>query len=134
MSLGQFELPVRHGRCAQSTIGQTRQHGGEVESAVEAVAEFRGVTRQVVGAGFSVTVAHGERMTFKVGRHRSEERHLVGSGRRGFSTTTLRCRMTCRILCLASQAVGYETARCGGWLRSGALLVIRKVYEVPGDE
>jgi hypothetical protein len=50
MSLSQLEQPVGHGRRVGGGIAQARQHGGEVEAAVEAVAELGQVARQMLGA------------------------------------------------------------------------------------
>jgi hypothetical protein len=50
MSLSQLEQPVGHGRRVRGGIPQAREHRGEVESAVEAVAEVGQIARQMLGA------------------------------------------------------------------------------------
>jgi hypothetical protein len=51
MSLSQREQAVGHGRGADRRDPEARQHGRQVEAAIEPVAELREVARQMLGAG-----------------------------------------------------------------------------------
>ena len=45
---------MRHGRCPHGRPAQARQHGGQVESAIEAVAELPQVARQMLATELMV--------------------------------------------------------------------------------
>ena len=45
---------MRHGRCPHRRPAQARQHGGQVESAIEAVAELPQVARQMLATELMV--------------------------------------------------------------------------------
>ncbi len=45
---------MRHGRCPHHRPAQARQHGGQVKSAIEAIAELPQVARQMLAAELMV--------------------------------------------------------------------------------
>ncbi len=59
MSLSQLEQAVGHGRRVRSREAEARKHRGEVKAAVESVAEFSQVTRQMLGTDLMISAVQG---------------------------------------------------------------------------
>jgi hypothetical protein len=54
MSLSQLEQAVGHGRGPRGRNAEARQHGRQVEAAIEPVAKLREVARQISEAGLMI--------------------------------------------------------------------------------